>query len=179
MYAERMQDSTPKQQNDYCAELVLANNRLRFMQALWLPQPERSRVLCVLALDCELSHVQHAVREEMIAAIRYRWWHDGLEALQGGHTPPPHPLFDAFSRHDPLPWEAMQALVEAYAQAFPALPANVSEVIDAACLATLAGKNPLQERWRRAGRIIVTHRAKHGEAGRSLLALKLLCAGMR
>ncbi len=67
----------------------------RFVAALFAPEAMRRSLLALYGLDVELKHIPTAVREEMIAAMRYQWWRDALARL-----PEPsrgHPVLDELS----------------------------------------------------------------------------------
>lgn len=67
----------------------------RFVAALFAPEAKRRSLLALYGLDAELTHIPEAVREPMIATIRYQWWRDAMARL-----PEPsrgHPVLDELS----------------------------------------------------------------------------------
>ena len=82
----------------YCAALVRAEDRDRFLAAQFAPEPARARLLALLALNAEIARVPRTVRETPLAEIRLKWWHDAVMAILDGKPPPRQPALAAFAR---------------------------------------------------------------------------------
>lgn len=70
---------------DYRRFLAIARASLR----------KRSALYALTAFYLELAHIAESVSEPMLAAIRFTWWREGIEAMAGGEVPRAHPIMQA------------------------------------------------------------------------------------
>ncbi len=152
--------------NAYLLQMARGHNRDRFLQSLFLPEPARARVLALLALDAELSHVRAHVTEEMLGHIRYAWWEESLQM----EKPRQHPVLIAIAEHQ-LTSPALQ-LAQKHRAVYPDA---LQESVDVSALIPAES----QAVWKKAGEIIARHRARHGKKRNGWLAFRLLLAGAR
>ncbi len=78
---------TDIRQRDYRRFLAIGRARPRYRPALY----------ATTGLHLELSHISETVSEPMIAAIRYTWWREAIEAIAAGKPPRQHPLMLALA----------------------------------------------------------------------------------
>lgn len=151
---------------EYYTTLVKTQRRDRFLAAMFLPPETREKLIAIYALDIELEHVHHVVKEEMMGHIRYAWWQERLEALQQAAD---HPVLVALASINPS-LELLLPIVTAYRENFPELPPNTDTLVTYAAR-HYAGSN---KKWEKATAIISRHRKKHGKKYDGLLLIKLL-----
>ena len=109
----------------YCAALVRAEDRDRFLAAQFAPEPARARLLALLAVNAEIARVARSVREPLLAQIRLKWWHDAAMAVVDGKPPPRQPALAALARAIAglgLAGEPFGRLIEARARDLDAHP---------------------------------------------------------
>jgi hypothetical protein len=155
--------------NPYILQMVRNSNRDQFLQSLFLPQAVRERVLVLLALDAELSHVRAHVSEEMLGHIRYAWWEESLTAIAEGKKPREHPVLQAIAEHQ-LAAPALQ-LAQKHRGAYPE---PMGDSVDVTALVP----KEVQAAWKRAGEIIARHRTRYGKKRNNWLTTRLLFAGV-
>jgi hypothetical protein len=171
MYGTRMIFSTPETLSYYIS-LVREQRRDQFLASLFLPPEAREALIAFYALDIELEHVHHVVTEEMIGHIRYAWWREAVEGL--ATAPRDQPVLQALAQID-VPAGLLLALVDAYSENFPELPAEASEFTHDIASSYIKSKFPeAEKRWEKAGRVIASHAAKYGKKYYSWLIIKLL-----
>ena len=147
----------------YCAALVRAEDRDRFLAAQFAPEPARARLLALLALNAEIARVPRTVREPLLAEIRLKWWHDAIMTILEGNPPPRQPALAAFARAvagSGLGGEPFSRLIEVHARDLKANPlrdeADAESYADALsgmlALAALALLGVADEASRRAAR---------------------------
>jgi phytoene synthase len=155
-----------------------AHNRDRFLQCLFVPEPARQQLITLYALEVELSHVHHAVREEMIGHIRYAWWQEAVEGLFDGKPARGHPVLEALKPIIDAGYidrSLLVALIESYREHFPQLPPEGASKADETAKAMLdVTAAHAVTGWARAGRIIASHRARFARGAGGWLAAKLL-----
>ena len=73
----------------YCAELVRAADRDRFLAALFAPAEHRGALYALYAFNVEMARVREVAREPLPGEIRLQWWSDVLsgERERGGGAP--------------------------------------------------------------------------------------------
>jgi phytoene/squalene synthetase len=156
----------------YYTDLVRKQRRDWFLPAMFLPEEQKNALIALYALDIELAHVHHIVKEEMMGHIRYAWWHEGMEEVVEGKKPREHPVLQAVANIKIAP-EFLLNIIGLYREKFPELPENVREIVQKAARELLAN-NSASKKWQNATRIIETHRAKHGANKNNFLIFKLL-----
>ena len=79
-----------------CAAIVAEAAPALHASALFAPEPARSRLMVLYALDCALGEATYASRETLIRQMRVQWWRDVLEALLDGGEAPAHVVATPF-----------------------------------------------------------------------------------
>jgi phytoene synthase len=70
----------------YCAELVRANDRDRYLATLFAPAETRGALYALYAFNSEVSRVREAAREPLPGEIRLQWWSDVLRGERSGEA---------------------------------------------------------------------------------------------
>ncbi len=158
--------STPET-TDYYYSLVREQRRYEFLAAMFAPVALRDGLIALYALDIELAHIHHLVKEEMMGHIRYAWWQEAVEDLPANASK--QPVLQALSAAG-FAAESLLPIVVAYRESFPETPENRGELLQNAASEYLhsAGK-----KWQKATNKITRHRAKHGRKLYSWLLVKL------
>jgi phytoene synthase len=99
----------------YCAELVRAADRDRFIAALFAPTEQRDALYALYAFNIELARVREVAREPLPGEIRLQWWSEVLNGERAEEA-----------RANPVAC-AILAVVERYALA----PDKLSALVDA------------------------------------------------
>jgi phytoene synthase len=99
----------------YCAELVRANDRDRYLATLFAPAESRGALYALYAFNSEVARVREAAREPLPGEIRLQWWSDVLHGERGGEA-----------SANPV----AAALLAAVAQ-YPIAPTKLIDLIDA------------------------------------------------
>ena len=106
----------PETSHRYVLDLVRDADRDRFRGTLFAPEPQRSGLLALLALDHELGRTRSVTREPMLARIRLEWWREAMaEAAARGKPRAQHiveALAETIRRHG-LALEGMVELIDA------------------------------------------------------------------
>ncbi len=78
----------------YCAELVRAADRDRYLAALFAPAERRPALHALYAFNIEVARVSEVVRQPLAGEIRLQWW---TEVLRGerAEEAPANPVADA------------------------------------------------------------------------------------
>ena len=100
----------------YVLDLVREADRERFLGALFAPQPQRSGLLALLALDHELARTRSVTKEPMLARIRVEWWREAMAEAAGSGKPRAQPIVDALAetvRRHGLTLEGLVDLIDA------------------------------------------------------------------
>jgi phytoene synthase len=100
----------------YCAELVRAADRDRYLAALFAPAAHRGALFALFAFNSEIARVREAAREPLPGEIRLQWWSDVLRGERDGEAsanPVASALGEAIMRHG-LDAAALFDLVEAH-----------------------------------------------------------------
>jgi 15-cis-phytoene synthase len=100
----------------YCAELVRAADRDRFLAALFASAERRDSLFALYAFNVEIGRVREVARETLPGEIRLRWWCDVLNGERGGEgkaNPVAAALLGTIERHG-LAVEKLIALIEAH-----------------------------------------------------------------
>lgn len=112
----------------YCAELVRAQDRDRFIAALFAPAAARPHLLALHAYNVEIARVREVVREALPGEVRLQWWRELIEGHGRGDVtgnPVASALLDTMRQHA-LPRGALLNMIEArvfdlYDDAMPSL----------------------------------------------------------
>jgi len=86
----------------YCAELVRAADRDRYLAALFAPAPHRGALHALYAFNIEVARVREAARQALAGEIRLQWWSDvvrGERAGEAGANPVAAALLATVERH--------------------------------------------------------------------------------
>ena len=167
----------------YYKDLVKTQQPDRFLAAMFLPPDIHAAVIAIYALDIELEHVHHVVKEEMMGHIRYAWWQENIEGLHNGVVKE-QPVLQALANIN-IPIESLLAIVTAYRESFPEHPPKIDAIIYNVVkdfvdsCHTERAEVSLQARgdkdkWKKATAIISHHRQKYGAKRSSWLLIKLL-----
>lgn len=89
-----------------CEETVRRADPDRYLSALFAPAERRPLLFALYAFNHELAHVGEAVREPMLADIRFEWWREAVEGARDGR---------------PRAHDVVRALAELFACAGPPL----------------------------------------------------------
>ena len=117
-----MSDSPPKPysaaqaSHRYVLNLVRDADRERFLGALFAPEPQRSGLLALLALDHELARTRSVTKEPMLARIRLEWWREAMAEAAGSGKPRAQPIVEALAetvRRHGLALESVVDLIDA------------------------------------------------------------------
>jgi phytoene synthase len=100
---------------DYIANLVRAEDRDRFLTAMFMPADRRDHVLALYAFNIELAKIREHVSENMIGRIKLQWWRDVIAAIYDGKgapkgNPVTQGLLDAIE-HRKLPREPFDIML--------------------------------------------------------------------
>lgn len=99
----------------YCADLVRAADRDRYLAALFAPAEHRGALFALYAFASELARVRDVARQALPGEIRLQWWSDVLNGERGGEasaSPVASALRRTIERYQ-LATETLLALVEA------------------------------------------------------------------
>jgi 15-cis-phytoene synthase len=86
----------------YCAELVRAGDRDRYLATLFAPAAQRGALFALYAFNGEVARVREAAREPLPGEIRLQWWSDVLRGERSGEAnanPVASALLAAVERH--------------------------------------------------------------------------------
>jgi phytoene synthase len=100
----------------YVLDLVRDADRERFLGALFAPEPQRSGLLALLALDHELARTRSVTKEPMLARIRLEWWREAMAEAAGSGKPRAQPIVEALAetvRRHGLALESVVDLIDA------------------------------------------------------------------
>jgi phytoene synthase len=101
---------------DYCAALVRADDRDRFLATLFAPAECRSDLYALYAFNGQISRVRELAREALPGEIRLQWWHeviDGQRAEEARANPVAAALLEATVRRQ-LSRGVLHELLEAH-----------------------------------------------------------------
>ncbi|RAI39600.1 phytoene/squalene synthase family protein [Rhodoplanes roseus] len=99
----------------HCEALVRAQDRDRFLAALFAPAPLRPHLFALYAFNAEVARVRDAAKTPMAGEIRLQWWHDAIVGQGHGEVranPVADALLDTVAARG-LPVEPLLALLEA------------------------------------------------------------------
>lgn len=100
----------------YCAELVRAADRDRYLAALFAPAAHRGALFALHAFNSEVARVREAAREPLPGEIRLQWWSEVLRGERDGEAaanPVASALRETITRHG-LDAAALMDLIEAH-----------------------------------------------------------------
>ena len=86
----------------YCAELVRAADRDRYVAALFAPAEQRGALHALYAFNSEVTRVREVAREALPGEIRLQWWSDVLRGERSGEAsanPVSRALLATIERH--------------------------------------------------------------------------------
>jgi 15-cis-phytoene synthase len=86
----------------YCAELVRAADRDRYLATLFAPAEKRDALFALYAFNAELTRVREAAREPLPGEIRLQWWSEvlgGERDGEAGANPVASALWQTIARH--------------------------------------------------------------------------------
>lgn len=84
-----------------CRALVRAEDRDRYLTALFAPAAKRHHLFALYAFNLEIAHIAARVREPAMGEIRLQWWRDAIEEKAAGDAagnPVAHALIDTIAR---------------------------------------------------------------------------------
>jgi phytoene synthase len=99
----------------YCAELVRAADRDRFIATLFAPAEGRGALHALYAFNVEIARVRDVAHAALPGEIRLQWWSDvinGERAEEAGANPVAAALLATIARHH-LPLPTLSQLIEA------------------------------------------------------------------
>lgn len=86
----------------YCADLVRAADKDRYLAALFAPEKRRPALFALYAFNIEVARVRDAAREALPGEIRLQWWSEvlsGERTGEAGANPVAAALLAAIERH--------------------------------------------------------------------------------
>lgn len=112
----------------YCADLVRAQDRDRFLAGLFAPEAARRHLNALAAFNLEVARVREVAREALPGEVRIAWWREVIEGDGRGDVeghPVAAALLDTAARFS-LPRASLAALADArifdlYDDAMPTL----------------------------------------------------------
>jgi phytoene/squalene synthetase len=140
----------------YVLDLVRGADRNRFLCSLFAPEPARSGLLALLALDHELARTPSVTSEPLLAEIRIEWWREAATEAAGTAKPRAQPVVEALSetaRRHGLALDGLLALVDARAEEING-PLDVVRTGNALADLQLAVLGVDDEASRRAARVV-------------------------
>jgi phytoene synthase len=99
----------------FCAELVRAADRDRYLAALFAPAERRRGLLALYAFNSEVARVREAAREPLPGEIRLQWWSEvlrGDRSAQASANPVASALLATIAEHELAPMRLID-LIEA------------------------------------------------------------------
>jgi 15-cis-phytoene synthase len=99
----------------YCAELVRAADRDRFLSSLFAPAEHRAALHALYAFNVDIARVREVAREPLPGEIRLQWWSEvvnGERAEEAAANPVASALLTVIERHR-LAVSALTALLDA------------------------------------------------------------------
>lgn len=100
----------------YCAELVRAADRDRFIAALFAPAEHRGALHALYAFNVEISRVREVTHAALAGEIRLQWWNDvlsGDRVAEARANPVAAALLATIERHA-LPAATLIGVIEAH-----------------------------------------------------------------
>lgn len=156
----------------YYSSLVQDQRRDWFLAAMFLPPDVREAVIAIYALDIELEHVHHVVKEEMMGHIRYAWWFENVEKLSVVGAVREHPVLQAIANANISP-QILLAIALPYRESFPEMPEGIENIVQNA-VRNYLGNNLQNKKWKKSSLVIAKHRKKHAFRRKNWLLVKLL-----
>jgi 15-cis-phytoene synthase len=80
-------------------EAVRANDRDRYLTALYAPAAKRDALFSLYAFNAEIAGVRERIREALPGEIRLQWWRDTIAADEGAGHPLAETLLKAINEH--------------------------------------------------------------------------------
>lgn len=154
--------------NQECLDSLRRNAYGEYLCLASLKPSLRPGMLAVMALDLEVRQIAIKAQEEMIAHIRFAWWRENLAALATGQPPRHHPVLLALSAAN-QPYDALNAIIDEVQDTYPAYLPSITRAA-AALLKTCPNE---QASWEKRIKILTRHRARHGNAAKMQLLLRL------
>ena len=88
--------SVPTSALNHCVQLVMQQDRERYLCNLHAPKAARPGLFAIHAFNIETAHVRNITTQEAAAMGRFGWWRSTLERAFDG-KPPNHPVAEALS----------------------------------------------------------------------------------
>ena len=120
----------------YCAELVRAADRDRYLATLFAPESDRAALFALYAFNVEVARVREAAREALPGEIRLQWWREvvgGERHDEAAANPVAAALLATIERHGLAP-ETLIDLIDAHR--FDLYDAPMARVADLEAYAT-------------------------------------------
>jgi 15-cis-phytoene synthase len=97
----------------YCAEVVRATDRDRYLATLFAPAEKRGALYALYAFNSEVARVREVARQPLPGEIRLQWWSDVLRGERGeeaGANPVASALLAAMGQHQIAPAELIELI---------------------------------------------------------------------
>ena len=79
-----------------CADMVRAEDRDRYLCAMFAPPRHREALFSLYAFNLEIARIRETVSEPLIGQMRLQWWRDAVASMEQGKTPH-HPVAEALA----------------------------------------------------------------------------------
>jgi 15-cis-phytoene synthase len=86
----------------YCAELVRAGDRDRYLASLFAPAERRGALHALYAFNIEIARVREVARQPLAGEIRLQWWSEALRGERNSEVaanPVASALLETIARH--------------------------------------------------------------------------------
>lgn len=122
--------------------LVRAGDYRRFLAIQLATPQERPALYAITAFAREMARIPQKVKEPLAGFMRYAWWREALEEVQQGKPARQHPILEAVTALQPVPYPALFALIRAGQEMLEA-PGDVAgmEAATDAAWASVAGES--------------------------------------
>jgi len=77
---------TPQSDTEYCRLLVRANDRERYLVALFAPGKRQQYLWALFAFNQEIAKIRENVSEPALGEIRLQWWQEVLAEISAGQV---------------------------------------------------------------------------------------------
>jgi 15-cis-phytoene synthase len=125
-------------ERDDIEQAVASSDPDRMAAAFFAPAAMRPDLMALYAFNIELTRVRETVREPLAGQMRFAWWRDQLNRIDGGKAldaPVGRALAETVRRHN-LPLELLQGLIDARGQELSEAPFATEAEFDAHAQAT-------------------------------------------
>ena len=109
-----MKEKQPVQFDQYCRDMVRADDPARYQTALFAPSHVQPALWSLYAFNQEVAKTRENVSEPALGEIRLQWWRDVIEELRSGIVRE-HPVVQAAAQYlcDPDVLTLLDALIDA------------------------------------------------------------------